>query len=247
MSGASDRAFARELVRASAVASLATLDPEHGPPHASLVTIALSQSMAPVLLLSDLALHRKNIAADPAVALLVTGEGRKAAAHDDPLAGDRVTLRGMVAKSRDPADCARFLARHPAAADYADFGDFNFFRMNVTGVHLVGGFGRIKAYPGEQWPPDTAAMADLIAAEADIVDHMNADHADAVAAYATGLLNRDAGAWRMTGIDPWGADLRLGDQIARLPFDAPVATPDAARATLVALVRQARAPQAAAE
>ena len=246
MSAAGDLDFARELARASAVASLATLDPEGGPPHASLVTVALRQDISPLLLLSGLAQHRKNLAANPAAALLMSGEGRNVEAPDDPLAGDRVTVRGVLAKSEDPADRTRFLARHPAAAGYADFGDFDFFRMTVSAVHLVGGFGRISAFEGAAWPPGLPESGPLRAAEDEIVAHMNDDHADAVAAYAVSLLGRPAGPWRMTGIDPSGIDLRNGGEIARLAFDAPVLTPEDARKSLVALVRQARAAEPAA-
>lgn len=241
MNGAGDLDFARELARASAVASLATLDPEGGPPHASFVTVALRQDLSPILLLSGLAQHRRNLAANPAAALLLAGEGRGVAAPDDPLAGDRVTVRGTVALSDDPADRSRFLARHPAAARYADFGDFDFFRMTVGAVHLVGGFGRISSFDGADWPPGMAEAQPLRDAEGEIVAHMNDDHADAVALYAVALLGRAGGAWRMTGIDPWGIDLRDGGEIARLGFDAPVASPDDARRVLVALVREARA------
>lgn len=240
MSG-EDLDFARELARASAVASLATLDPDGGPPHASLVTVALDRALRPVLLLSGLARHRRNLEANPAAALLMTGEGRGVAGPSDPLAGDRITVRGSIAVSGDPAARARFLARHPEAAGYADFADFDFFRMAVTAVHLVGGFGRILSFGGDDWPPEAAAAQPLCDAESDIVAHMNDDHADAVAAYATGLLGRRAGPWRMTGIDPWGIDLRNGGEIARLAFDTPVRTPDGARAALVSLVRRARA------
>ena len=243
MSG-DDLDFARELARASAVASLATLDPDGGPPHASLVTVALDGDLSPVLLLSRLARHRRNLAENPAAALLMTGEGRRDAGQadspSDPLAGDRVTVRGTVALSDDPAHRARFLARHPEAAGYADFGDFDFFRMTVSAVHLVGGFGRISTFDGADWPPGLAEADPLRAAEAEIVAHMNEDHADAVAAYATGLLGRRAGPWRMTGIDPWGIDLRNGGEVARLAFDAAVLTPEDARRALVALVRRAR-------
>lgn len=237
---ASDLNFARELARASAVASLATLDRDDGPPHASFVTVALDRDLSPILLLSSLAQHRRNLAANPASALLMTGEGRGGAAPSDPLAGDRVTVRGMVALSDDPAHRARFLARHPEAAGYADFGDFDFFRMAVGAVHLVGGFGRIHSFDGADWPPGLPEAQPLHDAEGDIVGHMNDDHADAVAAYATGLLGRPDGPWRMTGIDPWGIDLRNGGEVARLAFDTPVLTPDGARSTLVALVRKAR-------
>ena len=244
MSG-DDLDFARELVRASAVASLATLDRDDGPPHASLVTVALDRDVSPILLLSRLARHRGNLAENPAAALLMTGEGRRDAAQSnplaDPLAGDRVTVRGTVALSGDPAHRARFLARHPEAAEYADFGDFDFFRMAVGAVHLVGGFGRISTFDGADWPPGLVKAHPLQNAESDIVAHMNEDHGDAVAAYATGLLGRADGPWRMTGIDPWGIDLRNGGEVARLAFDAAVLTPDDARKALVALVRQARA------
>ena len=249
-----DLDFARELARASAVASLATLDPEGGPPHASLVTVALDRALGPLLLLSRLAQHRRNLAANPAAALLMTGEGRRHGAADaapaDPLAGDRVTLRGTIVETDRPADRARFLARHPAAAAYADFGDFDFFRMTVGAAHLVGGFGRIAAFAGAAWPPDTDADAGALHdAEADIVAHMNEDHGDAVALYATALLGRAAGSWRMTGIDPWGIDLRHGGEIARLAFDAvaapPVLTPEQARRALIGLARAARAGAAA--
>ena len=242
MSG-DDLEFARELARASAVASLATLDPDGGPPHASLVTVALDRDLSPLLLLSGLARHRRNLEANPAAALLLTGEGRKAGAAADPLAGDRVTLRGMFAITDEPEARSRFLTRHPAAVDYAGFGDFDFFRMAVGAVHLVGGFGRIFSFDGAAWPPGLAGARPLQDAESDIVAHMNDDHADALGAYAVALLGRPDGPWRMTGIDPWGIDLRNGGEVARLGFDAPVLTPDDARRSLVALVRKARAGQ----
>ncbi len=242
MSGG-DLELARELARASAVASLATLDPDGGPPHASFVTVALDRDLSPLLLLSGLARHRRNLEANPAAALLMTGEGRKVEAAADPLAGDRVTLRGTLATTDEPEHRSRFLSRHPAAADYAGFGDFDFFRMAVTAVHLVGGFGRIVSFDGAAWPPGLAEADPLRAGEAEIVAHMNDDHADAVTAYAVALLGRPDGPWRMTGIDPWGIDLRNGGEIARLAFEAPVLTPDDARRSLVALVRRARAGQ----
>ena len=139
MSGG-DLEFARELARASAVASLATLDPDGGPPHASFVTVALDRDLSPLLLLSGLARHRRNLEANPAAALLMTGEGRKVEAAADPLAGDRVTLRGTIAITDEPEDRSRFLSRHPAAVDYAGFADFDFLphggRRRASGRRL---------------------------------------------------------------------------------------------------------------
>ena len=82
--------------------------------------------------------------------------------------------------------------------------------------------------------------AGLVDHEAAIVEHMNADHADAVQLYATRLLGRSGEGWRMTGIDPEGIDLRRAGDVARLAFAAPVHDPKSARAELVRLVKHAR-------
>ena len=250
-----DLEFARALVRSGVTGSLATVDRDNGPPHASFVTYALDHSCTPILLLSELALHTRNLLADGKGALLVSAippggvtggpPGDEPAgdepAGDDPLASDRVTLRGVLEPTGSEQDRVRFLARHPSARDYADFGDFGFWRLMVQSAHLVGGFGRIHTFDRAAWVPNLGDASDLIAGEADIVAHMNEDHADAIEAYATGLLGKPAGDWIMTGIDPWGADLRLSGRTARLPFDTPVYTPASARAMLVALVKKARA------
>jgi len=242
-SGNADLDFARELVRGGATGSLATVDRDNGPPHASFVTYGLDPSCSPVLLLSQLAQHTKNILVDGKVALLVSAASTAPSDDplaNDPLAGDRVTLRGVLAPTDHQQDRARFLARHPAAEEYADFGDFGFWRLSVQSAHLVGGFGRIETFDGEAWSPDVADASALLDGEAAIVAHMNEDHADAVEAYATRLLGEPAGDWRMTGMDPWGTDLRLAGRTARLPFEAPVKTPALARAMLVSLVKKAR-------
>src|SRR5436305_1465105 len=106
---------ARRLLRGLDRASLATT--LEGRPYASLVLVATAADGAPLLLLSDLAQHSINIKADPRVALLFDGTAGRA----DPLTGPRVSLLGRAAPSAAPGDRARFLARHPAAALYADF------------------------------------------------------------------------------------------------------------------------------
>jgi putative heme iron utilization protein len=87
--------------------------------------------------------------------------------------------------------------------------------------------------------PDVGA-AELAAGEADIVDHMNEDHADALALYAGKLLGLPDDGWVMTGVDPEGCDLRRGGACARLEFDQMATDPAAARAMLVALVEKSR-------
>ena len=236
----------RGLVRDAGQAALASALARDGSgrPYASLVLSACDHDGSPVLLLSDLADHSKNLAAEPKAGLLFDGTAGRA----DPLTGPRASLLGELWPVADQAQAARLLARytarHPGAADYAGFADFRLYRMVVESAHLVAGFGRIHWLTGPEVLFDTTDCGALAAAEAEIVAHMNADHGDALEAIATGLLGlpRPAGpgAWLMTGIDPEGFDLRAGGRLVRAGFAAPVRDPGAARAALVALARKAR-------
>ena len=123
---------------------------------------------------------------------------------------------------------------------YAGFRDFNFYRVAIERAHFVAGFGRIDAIDGAALRLDPSPWQALIDREADIVSHMNEDHADAVGLYATRLLGLAPGEWRMTGVDADGCDLRWRGQVARLTFDAPVFDAEQARKALVELVRRAR-------
>ncbi len=230
----------RALVRAADRASLATRLAGTGEPYASLTLLALDHAARPLLLLSDLAEHSRNLKADARASLLIDGT----AGHDDPLTGARASLQGAIEpvdeNERDPL-LARFVARHPSAALYAGFGDFALYRMEPARAHLVAGFGKIDwvdAADGLTF--DTTGARALAEAEADIVQHMNDDHSDAVGLYANRLLARAGAGWRITGIDPEGADLRRGGETARLPFDRPVRDAEGARAELVKLVKRAR-------
>ncbi len=122
---------------------------------------------------------------------------------------------------------------------YSGFADFRLYRIAVERGHLVAGFGLIEwIEAGElRFAPDTSALA---AAEPAILAHMNADHSDAIAGYARRLLGRGGAGWRMTGLDPEGADLRRDGETARLDFPDPVSTPQAARAALVSLAAELR-------
>lgn len=211
-------------------------------PYAALVLLAVDHDASPLLLISALAEHTKDIAADGRVALLVDGTSGLA----EPLTGARATLLGRIARTDEPRHRARFLARHPGAAMYADFKDFGFFRVAVERAHLVAGFGRIHWIAGAEILDPAGDSAALIAAEAEIVGHMNRDHAEAVSLYATRLLNQPVGAWAMTGIDAEGCDLRLAGpdsagRVARVDFPRRVANPEQARAELARLAKQARA------
>lgn len=229
----------RELVRSIDRAALATTLPgDGGPwPYASLVLVALDHDLSPILLMSDLAEHAKAIAGDDRVSLLFDGTRLL----EQPLTGPRVTLVGRARRSDDEGLRRRYLARHPDAEMYAGFKDFRLYRVAVERAHLVGGFGRIKWLSAGQL--QSTAVPGLAESEAGIVNHMNDDHSDAVQLYAGRLLGLPGNDWRMTGIDPEGIDLRRRGQVARLAFEAPLASAGQARGVLVALVAKARAAQ----
>jgi hypothetical protein len=224
----------RGLIRAADRASLATAG-QDGWPYASLVLLACDHDATPLLLISDLAEHSKNIGRDPRVALLVDGTG----GLDEPLTGPRVTVLGHAQRSAEPRLKARFVARHPGAATYAGFKDFAVYRIAVERGHLVAGFGRIHWIDAADLLDRRAAPA-LQEAEPGIVAHMNDDHEEAIGLYLRNLLGRDGRGWRMTGIDPEGCDFRLGGAVARLDFPEPIADAAAARKALVELAHRAR-------
>jgi heme iron utilization protein len=235
--GETDRGVvARRLIRGRDRAALASS--LAGRPYVSLVIAACDIDASPLLLLSDLAQHTRNLLADPSVSLLFDGTGD----HPDPLTGPRLSLVGQAERCDDPRAAARFAARHPSSAGYAGFADFHLYRVAIGRGHLVAGFGRISWIEPEdlRFAADAAALA---ATEVEIVEHMNSDHADAVALYAEKLLGRKGPGWRMSGIDPEGIDLRREGETARLDFAEPVLTPAQARAALVELAQAARQPQ----
>ena len=230
-------AEARNIVRAALKGSLASALQPSGHPYASLLLVATEPDGAPVLLISKLALHTKNLAGNARASLLIDGTGTDA----DPMAGARITLIGEARPTGSATARRRFLARHPAAAGYADFPDFSFYAFDIASAHFIGGFGRIVDLKREELLIDVAGAEALIERETDIIEHMNEDHADAVELYARRLLGAEPGAWRMTGIDPQGCALVLGSRALRLPFEARITSGEEARRELVRLVGEARA------
>jgi putative heme iron utilization protein len=229
---------ARRLIRGARMATLATS--AEGMPFASLVTPAAAPDLAPLMLLSSLSEHTRHLMAEPRCSLLFAGtpEG------PNPQTAPRVTLTGLaerVPEAELPALKARWLARHPYAALYADFGDFALWRVRPGGALLVGGFARASRLKLAELLPDPAAVAALAAAEAAIIAHVNQDHPDAVAAIATGLLGGAGGEWRLASVDTDGCDLALGEAVLRLSWDAPVAEADGVRKALILAARSARA------
>lgn len=160
----------RRLIRAVGTAALATAERNHeGRPYASLVETACGQDASPILLLSDLADHTKNITKDDRVSLLYDGT----TAGPDRLAGARVTVQGQASRLADGPRkdtlAGRYLARHPGAEAYADFGDFNFYEVTPERAHLIGGFGEIHWLNAESFLYDTSTAAALADAEPEIL------------------------------------------------------------------------------
>jgi hypothetical protein len=235
------KTLAKSLLRSIRAGTLATLDRNTGHPFASLVNVATDIDGSPMILVSRLSTHTANIEVDGRASILLAETGK-----GDPLAHPRLTVLGHIARiapddAAEPRVRRRFLARHPKSELYAGFADFSFWRLTIASAHLNGGFARAADLTGDDVRTAVADADALIEAEADAVAHMNADHAEACRVYATKLLGEPDGPWRMTGIDPDGADLALNDRTARLAFPQRVTEPGALRQVLVALAGQGRA------
>lgn len=224
----------RRLLRMIRTTTLATLT-ETGAPFATLTAIATDHDGTPILLLSTLAHHTRNLERDPRCSLLLAQGGR-----GDPMAHPRLTLIASAARTESRFARARFLRRNPKAALYADFPDFSFWRAEISAVHLNGGFARAADFGPAALATDVTGATALLEAESDILDHMNADHSRALALYAEALAGARAGPWCASGIDPDGLDLICGDATARVPFPRRITTPNEARELLVELARLAR-------
>jgi putative heme iron utilization protein len=230
------KAAAKKLLREGRSGALATLMPGSGDPYCSLVNVATAADGTPLLLISQLAVHTRNILADPRASLMI--DERK---EGDPLQGARVMLTG-TAVATDEADVRRrYLDRQPEAAMFAGFKDFAFYRLTLKGAHLVAGFGRIVDLKPEDILTPVEDAAELTAAEPGILEHMNTDHADTCRLYATKLLGAADGAWRCVGCDPEGLELQLERTALRLPFPQRIRSPGVLRQVLKQLADQARA------
>ncbi len=220
---------ARRLLRAGRAATLATTDA--GQPFASLVTPACAPDLSPLILISELSPHTHQLRADPRCALLVAG----AAAEANPQTAPRIGVTGIARPEPDPALKARWLAVHPYAALYAGFGDFSLWRIAIAGGQFVGGFARAARLGATDLAPDPDAVARIAAAEASILAHCNADHAEAL-----GLLAGGGQGWRMVAADVDGCDLVQGERATRIAWSAPVADAGGVRRELARLADEAR-------
>lgn len=236
----SDAELARTLTAGQRQATLCTLTAD-GYPYGSVVSYAVDDDGAPLLLISELAEHTVNAHGDERVSMLVAAA---TAREGDPLGSARLTLLGRLRRLGDQtAPRAAYLERHPYAAAYADFTDFSFWRLEVEKCRFVGGFGHMSWVAADAYRQ--AAVDPLAHEAAAIVSHMNDDHADANLLYVTALAHlADAADASMVGVDRYGVTLRAhtpgGPRLARIPFPAPLQRADQARATLIELLQRAR-------
>jgi putative heme iron utilization protein len=234
---------ARTLVHLGRTGTLSTLSRRHpGHPFGSIMPYALDAGGRPLFLISSLAMHTQNLAADPRASLLVTEPG----AVGDPLAAGRVTLMGEVLpvpEAERAAARGAYLAAHATAAYWVDFQDFAFHRLEVLDVYYVGGFAAMD------WISPAAYLAarpdPLADAAGSIMEHMNRDHGDALVTFARVLARSEADEASMVSVDRLGFKLRIrsADRLhsARIPFPREVRTAEDSRVVLIEMLRQARA------
>lgn len=226
----------RTLLRAARAASLSTQT--GGQPFVSLATPACAPDLSILMLLSELSEHTRHLRADPRCALMVA----EPAPTPNPQTAPRVTVTGLaeiVPKTELKALKARWLAIHPYAALYADFGDFSLWRVSIRGVHLVGGFARAFRLKPSEIMPDPAAVFDISRAEESIISHCNRDHGDALGVIAA-AQGAPPGPWRMVAADPDGCDLALEETVIRVNWSAPAADANGIRVELIRKAHAAR-------
>lgn len=230
------RQLAKGMVRTARYAALGTIDPQDGSPAVSRVSLATAINGDPVFLISRLSGHFINLERDARCSLLVGEPGK-----GDPLAHARMTLIGTAvpvnAADARAAIKGRYLRRHPKAQLYADFPDFAFWQFSPKRASLNGGFGKAYALSAADLAAPEGALSGLSAIEPGAVEHMNADHADALDRYAAYLGVEHTG-WRLASLDPEGMDLTRGDLVTRIWFDKPLASAEDLRPALVSLARR---------
>jgi heme iron utilization protein len=233
---------ARTLVYLSRIASLSTLSRKQpGFPFGSVMPYGLDDHGRPIFLVSTMAMHTQNLQADPRASLLITQE----ATDGEPLGASRITLVGSVLPVPDTevAEARElYLARHANSKYWVDFEDFSFYRMNVVDVYYVGGFGVmgwVAASDYDRSQPDP--LADHMA---EIIQHMNADHKDALVLLAQRFAHVESQEATITAVDRLGFHVRLktqeGMRGARIAFVREVINSAETRKVLVEMVQQAR-------
>ncbi|MEZ2329326.1 HugZ family protein [Mesorhizobium sp. RCC_202] len=233
--------LAKTLIRSARFGALAVIEPGTGAPLASRVGVATDIDGTPLTLISMLSAHTGALLADPRCSLLVGEPGK-----GDALAHPRISLacraRRLERGSPDHARAERrYLNRNPKAKLYVGLGDFSFFRLEPERGSLNGGFGKAYLLGRDDFITSGPVVEELAASEQPSLDHMNADHRDAIAIYARHFGRAEGDGWIVTGFDADGMDLAASDAVCRVFFPQPLAAGSALRAMLVEMAKTARA------
>lgn len=234
---------ARTLVHAATVGSLASLS-DDGTPWASVITFGATDAGEPVLVVSTMAEHGRNLAREPKASIAIA---EPVPAGEDPLDRARITLAGhVIVPTGDEADAAlEAHARHyPHARGYASYADFTTYVLRIERVRWVGGFARMSTVEAGDYA--TAAVDPTAPGAAYARQHLNDDHADAVLLWAQTVGGyADATEASVEAIDRYGVDLRVqtprGQAPTRVGFAEPGQSPGDLRAATVELTKRARA------
>ena len=233
---------ARTLVYLARIGSLSTLSRKQpGFPFGSVMPYGLDEHGRPIFLISTMAMHTHNLQADSRASLLVTQPD----ANGDPLGASRVTLIGNVLTIPEPEvpEASKlYLARYANSQYWVDFEDFSFYRMDVVDVYYVGGFGVMGWVSASEY--DHSQPDPLADSMAEIIQHMNADHKDALILLARVFARIESQEATITAVDRLGFQIRLktqdGMRGARIAFLREVSNPAETRKVLVEMVQQAR-------
>src|SRR3989449_10490925 len=233
---------ARTLVYLGRVGSLSTFSrKQQGFPFGSVMPYGLDDHANPIFLISTMAMHTQNVQADPRSSLLVT----QADASGEPLGASRVTLLGNVLPVPEPevAEARKlYLARYANSKYWVDFEDFSFYRMDVVDVYYVGGFGVVGWVSASEY--DRSQPDPLADSMAEIMQHMNSDHKDALVLLAKKFARTESQEATITAVDRLGFHVRMktrdGIRGARIAFLREVNNPTETRKVLVEMVQQAR-------
>ncbi len=225
---------ARRLARSQQQAVLSTLSLRlAGYPFGSVAPYVLDHAGRPIILISELAEHTRNLEADARCSLLVQPFS------PDMQTTGRVTVVGRAERLSDKDSVGpRYLRYHPQAQDYFAMHDFAFWRIEPIRIRYIGGFGRIHWIEPEAYLLPLGALATQ---EGDILEHMNTDHRLVLRDYCHHVHGVQAKTVEMVGIDPDGFDIRADSHLLRFDFPAPIADAQQARAAFVELARRCRA------
>jgi len=225
---------ARALLRRHRSGVLSSHSVKHpGYPYGSALPHVADHAGRPIVLISHLAEHTHNLEADARASFIVCAEGA------DLQTQPRATLLGAMQPASDQESIAhRYLRFYPDHQQYLQIGGFRFFVLEPVQVRYIQGFGGLHWIAGDDYlAADPAAMA---AAEPSVLEHMNADHRDALLAYCHATYAVDPADVEMIGVDCDGFDIRADGQLLRFAFDEVVSEPARLRAVFTALSRRSR-------